>query len=118
MLLRLPLALTVVAAFSAGILASSVVRNASAQSFSFAATIYVPSDGLAFRTFDGRVLARLSHDEHGGVMELFDEHEQPAVRLTTVASVQAATVAPAASAAHRPQDALGERFCDPAPREV
>ena len=78
-----PLALAALAAtFAAGVAASQLwVREARAQTTPFAATIYVPSDGLAFRTFDGRVVARLSHDAHGGVFELYDEREQPVTRV-------------------------------------
>jgi hypothetical protein len=81
--LRFPAAITALAAtFAAGLIASPLwVRDARAQSAPFAATIYVPSDGLAFRTFDGRVVARLSHDAHGGVFELYDEREQPVARV-------------------------------------
>jgi hypothetical protein len=83
MSVRLPIAISVLAAtFAAGLVASRLwERDARAQTSPFAATIYVPSDGLAFRTFDGRVVARLSHDAHGGVFELYDEHEQPAARV-------------------------------------
>lgn len=81
MRVRLPVAALVLALAFGGGLASSLVRDAHAQAAPFAATIYVPSDGIAFRTFDGRVVARLSHDAHGGVFELYDEHEQPAVRV-------------------------------------
>jgi hypothetical protein len=81
MRVRLPVAvLALVLAFAGGIV-SSRVRDAHAQAAPFAATIYVPSDGLAFRTFNGRVVARLSYDPHGGVFELYDDHERPAVRV-------------------------------------
>lgn len=86
MRLRRPFVLVAVAtAFAAGLFSSHWVRDARAQGVPFAATIYVPSDGLAFRTFDGRVVARLSYDEHGGVFELFDQHEQPAGRVAASA---------------------------------
>ncbi len=86
MSVRLPTSLVVTTAlaatFAAGIAASQMwVHDAHAQTNPFAATIYVPSDGLAFRTFDGRVVARLSHDAHGGVFELCDEREQPVTRV-------------------------------------
>jgi hypothetical protein len=86
MSVRLPIAITALvatfAAFSAGVAASQLWEHeAHAQTNPFAATIYVPSDGLAFRTFDGRVVARLSHDAHGGVFELYDEREQPVTRV-------------------------------------
>lgn len=75
MSIRPPTALSLVAAlavaFAAGVLASQLgVRDARAQAAPLAATIYVPSDGLAFRTFEGRVVARLSYDAHGAVFDL------------------------------------------------
>jgi hypothetical protein len=80
--LRLPFAVAAVAVvFTGGVLSSRFfLLDAHAQAAPLAATMYVPSDGLAFRTFDGRVVARLSYDAHGGVLELYDEHEQPAMR--------------------------------------
>jgi hypothetical protein len=83
MSVRLPIAITaLVATFAAGAFASQLwVHEAHAQTNPFAATIYVPTDGLAFRTFDGRVVARLSHDAHGGVFELYDERELPVTRV-------------------------------------
>jgi hypothetical protein len=71
-----------VCAFAGGLVSSRVFeRSARAQQAPLASTIYVPSDGLAFRTFDGHVVARLSYDDHGGVLELYDEHERPASRF-------------------------------------
>lgn len=83
MRVRLPVAtLALAVTFVAGGVATSLVRDARAQqAVPFAATMYVPSDGLAFRTFEGRVVARLSYDAHGGVFELYDDHEQAAVRV-------------------------------------
>jgi len=69
-------------AFAGGLLASKALeREARAQSAPFASTIYVPSDGLAFRNFEGRMVARLSYDSHGGTVEVFDEHERLAARM-------------------------------------
>lgn len=69
-------------AFAVGVMASQLfVREAHAQASPFSATVYVPSDGIAFRTFDGHVIARLSYDAHGGVFEVYDEHEQVASRV-------------------------------------
>jgi hypothetical protein len=88
MRLRLPFVLLAVgAAFVTGLVSSSAhwcpwaAREAHAQSAPFAASVYVPSDGLAFRAFNGRVVARLAYDDHGGFFELYDEHEQPSARL-------------------------------------
>jgi hypothetical protein len=88
MRVRLPIVLFAVgAAFVSGLVSSSTrgspwgLRDAHAQSAPFAASVYVPSDGLAFRTFDGRVVAKLAYDGHGGFFELYDEHEQPAGRV-------------------------------------
>jgi len=74
--------LVVPLAFAVGAGASQLlVREAHAQAVPFAATAYVPSDGLAFRTFDGHVIARLSYDAHGGVFEIYNEREQVASRV-------------------------------------
>ncbi len=71
-----------VSAFACGLLASRLSpREAYAQSSALASTVYVPSDGLAFRTFDGRVIAKLSYDAHGGILEILDEHERAAASL-------------------------------------
>jgi hypothetical protein len=105
MSVRLPIAITALAAaFTAGIVASHLwERDAHAQALPFAATIYVPSDGLAFRTFDGRVVARLSHDAHGGMFELFDEHEQAAGRVRADSFVRAPS-SPVATSRSRDPD--------------
>jgi hypothetical protein len=106
MSVRLPIAITALAAtFTAGIVASQLwVRDARAQAAPFAATIYVPSDGLAFRTFDGRVVARLSYDAHGGVFELYDEREQPAAHVRADAFTRVAPgTAPAPTSGVRPK---------------
>jgi hypothetical protein len=68
--LAVPVALV---AFFAGAGASGISQ---AQSNPLASTIYVPADGLVFRTFDGRVIAKLSHDARGGALEVFDDHER------------------------------------------
>jgi hypothetical protein len=83
MLPRLPLAVLVVAAsFGAGLASSRLLeRDAFARAAPLASTIYVPSDGLAFRTFDGRVIARLSYGRHGGVFDLYDTDERPTVSV-------------------------------------
>lgn len=115
MVVRFPLVLAVgITAFAAGALASRAqVPEAHAQAAPFAASIYVPSDGLAFRTFDGRVVARLSYDAHGGMLDLYDEHELPVTHVRTDgaarASIPAALPAPAATPGPvRPQrDDLG-----------
>jgi hypothetical protein len=84
MRLRPPAAvlLAAVCAFAGGLVSSHLFeRSARAQQASLASTIYVPSDGLAFRSFDGHIVAKLSYDEHGGVLELYDEHEKPSSRI-------------------------------------
>jgi hypothetical protein len=100
----------ILSAFLCGLLASRLlVPEAHAQSSSLASTIYVPSDGLAFRTFDGHVIAKLSHDARGGVLEIFDEHERPsaAIRSDGLGAPRTAAVTPLAA----PRDAtkLGDR---------
>jgi hypothetical protein len=78
--------LIAVAMFAAlgGALASHSLwgREAIAQPMPSSSTIYVPSDGLVFRSFDGRPIARLTRDTHGGVLELYDEREEPTTRVS------------------------------------
>jgi hypothetical protein len=100
---RFPLSVAlpvVVTAFLCGLLASRFfVPEAHAQSSALASTIYVPSDGLVFRTFDGHVIAKLSHDARGGVLELFDAHEHPsaAIRSDGLGAPRAVAGAPVAA---------------------
>ena len=76
------LSLIVPVAFAVGALTSRwLVREARADAVPFAATVYVPSDGIAFRSFDGHVIARLSYDAHGGFFEVYNEREQVASRV-------------------------------------
>jgi hypothetical protein len=82
MLVRLPIAITALAAtFAAGVVGSHFIRDARADSSSQGASVYVPPDGLTFRTTEGRVVAKLSYDSHGGTFELFDERERPTTRM-------------------------------------
>ncbi len=75
---RIPLlALVAAASFGLGMAAHRIEGSARAQSAPFASTVYVPSDGLAFRAFDGRIVARLSYDRRGGVFEVYDGDERP-----------------------------------------
>jgi hypothetical protein len=70
--------LAVAVTFAAGFASSRLLeRNAQAQGSPLSSTVYIPSDGLVFRTFDGRVAAKLLYGPHGGVFEVFDEREQP-----------------------------------------
>jgi hypothetical protein len=86
---RFPLvALAVVTGLVAGFASSRVFeRTARAQSAPFASTIYVPTDGLAFRSFDGRVIARLWYDHRGGALDLYDSDERPSAGLRVDANV-------------------------------
>lgn len=79
-----PLLIALVAGVSFGLGFSSsrlLERTARAQAAPFASSVYVPSDGLAFRTFEGRVIARLSYDHRGAVFDLYDIEERPTNRL-------------------------------------
>jgi hypothetical protein len=58
------------------------------------ASIVVPRGGLAFRTPEGKVLARLSSDTEGGVLELYDAHEQPTAAWRGGASVARGAAGP------------------------
>jgi hypothetical protein len=43
--------------------------------------VYVPQEGLAFRTPEGRVIARLSYDRAGGHFDIYDAEERPTVSI-------------------------------------
>jgi hypothetical protein len=74
--------LAALAAFAVGFASSQLFeRRAQAQSAPFASSVYVPADGLAFRTFDGRIIARLAYDHHGGILDLYDGDERPSTTL-------------------------------------
>ncbi len=97
MFVRLPIAISALAVtFAAGVVGSQLIREAHAQTAPFASTMYVPADGLTLRTLEGHVVAKLSYDAHGGVFELYDEHERPATR------VRAESFAPASPAPQPP----------------
>ena len=75
---------TIVAAFAAGAVFQHLsAREAHAQTTSSLSTIYVPSDGLVFRTLDGKPIARLSRDAHGGFFELYDDRHEGAARFSS-----------------------------------
>jgi hypothetical protein len=71
---------TVCAAFAGGVAFEHFGRDANAQSAGIS-TLYVPPGGLVFRGMDGRPLARISQDAHGGALELYDERREVAARL-------------------------------------
>ena len=74
-------------------------REAQAQGTTTISTIYVPVDGVIFRSFDGRPIARLSRDVHGGLLEVYDDHDEATVRVSsgTFAPLKSSGIAPAAS---------------------
>jgi hypothetical protein len=74
-------------------------RDAQAQGASSISTIYVPADGVVFRSFDGRPIARLSRDVHGGLLEVYDDHDEATVRVSsgTFAPLKGSGVAPPGS---------------------
>jgi len=78
------LALVAFAGGAAGSLVSSGVGQARADAS--AITVPVPSQGVVFRTPEGRIVARLRSEASGGVFELFDARGQAAVRLRATAS--------------------------------
>jgi hypothetical protein len=81
---RLPLTvLTLVGAFAGGLVSSQLLEGkAHALNLPFASTFYVPTDGIAFRTFDGRMVARLSYNMRGGIFDVYDgQGERPAISV-------------------------------------
>ena len=85
--------LAMLCAFAAGFASSHLFeRSAQAQSAPLASTVYVPADGLAFRTFDGRVIARLWYDRRGGAFDVYDSEERASTGMRPdVVSVQSAS---------------------------
>lgn len=64
--------------FAAGALTSHLIEGeAQARPAATPANVLVPTGGLAFRTADGHIVARLSYTAQGGVFEVFDEKERP-----------------------------------------
>jgi hypothetical protein len=88
-------------AFGMGVASQHLgVREAHAQPApAMAATVYVPGDGLMFKTADGRPLARLSRDASGGVFELYDDRGLVAQRVSA-GSVAATWTAPSPKELH------------------
>lgn len=72
--------LTVCVAFVGGIAFEHFGREANAQSAGIS-TLYVPPGGLVFRAMDGKPLARISQDSHGGALELYDDRREVSTRL-------------------------------------
>lgn len=74
-----------VASFAAGFVAAHLVER-SARADSSSSSVYVPADGLTFRTLDGRVIARLAYDQGGGYFDVFDgsEHAAATVRAEAI----------------------------------
>jgi hypothetical protein len=89
MQVRLPFAIgALAAAFAGGLVAGQpwargfgLEHDAHAQSGFQAASVFVPAEGLSFRAMDGRMVARLSYDAHGGSFEVFDGRERSAGAL-------------------------------------
>jgi hypothetical protein len=72
--------LTVCVAFVGGVAFEHFGREAKAQSAGIS-TLYVPAGGLVFRSMDGKPLARISEDSHGGALELFDDRREVSARF-------------------------------------
>ena len=104
MQVRLPFAiLALVAAFGGGVASSRLIEGeARAQAAPQQASVYLPAEGLAFRSADGRIVARLSYDARGGAFEVYDNHERPAAALRSglaAPTVRSTSALPAASVA-------------------
>jgi hypothetical protein len=102
----------VVSAFAGGALSSRVFAgDARADARPTTATIYVPADGLVFRSPEGKTIARISSDASGGVLELYNEKEQPGARLRTGGVTGSADFGSSAAqpAPQQPQGPVGPR---------
>jgi hypothetical protein len=71
------------AAFAAGFVSSHLAERTAraASETALGSSVYVPPDGLMFRTYDGRVVARLGYDARGGHFDVYDRNERPVAQL-------------------------------------
>jgi hypothetical protein len=93
-------AVALVAAFAAGAATAKLTeRPALAFTTPFTSTLYVSPDGLALRTFEGHVIARVSCDDRGGVIVLYDRNERPS-NVLHADPVQSETLLPPAPASN------------------
>jgi hypothetical protein len=69
------------AAFAAGVLSATLMLPREAHAQSLSSTLQVPEEGLTFRSVDGRAIARLSYDAHGGVFEVLGDRGEPVASL-------------------------------------
>jgi hypothetical protein len=82
MQVRVPIAVLVLAvAFAAGLASSRLGVEREARAQQAGAAVYVPPEGLAFRSPDGRLIARLAYDTRGGIFEVYDRRERPSGSL-------------------------------------
>jgi hypothetical protein len=81
-----------VAGFAGAKLGVVMPREARAQNSPATSVILVPPGGLIFRgVADGKPIARLSRDAHGGFLEFYDSNQQPALRVPAAATEPACT---------------------------
>ena len=90
MRVRPPLAIlaVLVATFAGGMASPRWTEREAIARQPQTATMYVPPDGLLFRAPDGRAIARLSYDAHGGVFEVIDDDVQMHWRPVTIVPAQ------------------------------
>jgi hypothetical protein len=87
--------LAVVSALAGGLVGAHLwPRHASADAIGSTSTIYVPADGLVFRSLDGSPIARLGRDPHGGFLELYDDRRASAARFPSRVTPAAQRIAP------------------------
>jgi len=82
--LALPIGIGV--AFLAGVVSHHLwPRDAHAQAMLSVSTIYVPPDGLVFRSLDGKPIAKLSRTGRGALFELCDDAQENSARCRAFA---------------------------------
>ena len=69
-------------AFGGGWVLARTPSVARADTVPVGSTVYIPAEGLSFRTIDGHLVAKLSRNASGGVFELVDDKEAGIVRLS------------------------------------
>jgi hypothetical protein len=90
-----------------GIGIGTMLRPSDAKAGSLQSSVVVPREGLAFRSTDGRVIARLSAGPGGGVFELYDADERPST------AVRAGSIAPPRSITAWSPGSADESLVDP-----
>ena len=98
--------LAFVAGAAGGVASSCIVREAHADTG--VTIVPVPVQGIVFRGVSGRAIARIREQATGGVVEVFDAHEQVVLRLRATRLGGAVDVGSEPPITQRPPRATGD----------